>query len=99
MISVVLIIIVKTPTLPTNRYNCLYLTGHVSFSFFATVLYFVALNFGSGVLVTLNYSSAIVLSMLSQYIIVYDIQPGHRNAVEITGAALVLMVTDTPACT
>ena len=91
LVSLVLMLIFETPTLPNNIYNALYLTGHVIFSFLATVTYFIALNFASGVLVTLNYSFGIVLSMLSQYFIVRNVHSGHRNLMEIGGALLVLL--------
>ena len=93
LVSLLLMFIFESPTLPEDIYNVFYLSGHVAFSFLATVTYFVALNFASGILVTLNYSSGIVLSMLSQYFIVYKIHSGHRNLLEIGGAVLVLSAT------
>ena len=94
LVSLLLMFIFESPNLPDDIYNVLYLTGHVTLSFLATVTYFVALNyFASGILVTLNYSSGIVLSMSSQYFIVYKIHSGHRNLLEIGGAVLVLPAT------
>ena len=93
LVSLLFMFIFESSTLPDDIYNVMYLTGHVTLSFLATVTYFVVLNFASGVLVTLNYSSGIVLSMLSQYFIVYNVHPGHRNLIEIGGAVLILLAT------
>ena len=93
LVSLLLMFIFESPTLPDDIYNGLFITGHVTLSFLATVTYFVALNFASGILVTLYYSFGIVLSMLSQYFIVYKIYSGHRNLLEIGGAVLVLSAT------
>ena len=90
-ISAFLMGVLEKPTLPSDALGMLYLVGHVIFSFSGTVCFYVALNMASGVLVALSYTTSIVFSMVAQYFILQDIQPGHRNLLEICGALLVLI--------
>ena len=93
LISVIPMLIFETPTVPKDLMSSLFLTGHIAFSFLATVSYYMAVNVASGVLVSLSYSSGVLFSMLAQYFIVNNIKPGHRNLLEISGAVLVLFAS------
>ena len=91
VISAVLMGILEKPKLPVDLNGCLYLTGHVIFSYLGNVCFYVGLNIASGVLVVLAYTPAIVFSMIVQYFITFSIQPGQRNVLEIFGAILVFV--------
>ena len=90
-ISAILMGILEKPKLPVDLNGCMYLTGHVVFSFLGTLCFYLAVNVASGVLVVLAYTPAIAFSMIVQYFITFNIQPGHRNVLEICGAILVFV--------
>ena len=91
IVSAVLMGCLEKPVLPHNINASLYLSGHIFFTLLGTVSFYAAINIASGVLVALAYTSVIVFSMAAQYAFMENIQPGHRNILEICGAILVLI--------
>ncbi len=90
-VSTVTMVVFEHFILPDTLTDWLLLSGHVIFSFLGTVIYYYAITLTSGVLVTLTYTTSVILSMLSQYLLTQGVMPGHHNVLEFLGSILVFI--------
>ena len=90
-LSTVTMVMFEHFVLPETLTDWLLLSGHVIFSFIGTATYYYAITLTSGVLVTLTYTTSVILSMLSQYVLTQGVMPGHHNVLEFLGSILVFI--------
>ena len=89
LVSIIPMLILESPTLPTNWIDVLYISVHtISFTigwpFYIYILKYISAN-------TFNiiWSTITVFMLIAQYTILSSILPGHRNWVEVVGVLLV----------
>ena len=91
LISMLLMFMFESPVLPNSTENYMFLLGHSVSSTLQWPLYFLAASYVTGGTINITMSLSSVFLLLSQYTILKDIQPGHRNWIEGIGVACVII--------
>ena len=91
LISMLLMFIFESPVLPNSTENYMFLSGHSVSSTLQWPLYFLAASYVTGGTINITMSLSSVFLLLSQYTILKDIHPGHRNWIEGVGVACVIV--------
>ena len=91
VISVILMVALETPVLPSNWYDALMVTTHSVSAAAVYPLYIIAPKYISGNTYSLIFTTEVVFMLISQYTVLSSILPGHRNWMEVVGVILVLL--------
>ena len=89
LLSTIGMLILETPTLPTNWTDVLYIFIHTVSYTMLWPLYIYVLQYISANAYNIIWSTSTVLMLLAQYTILSRILPGHRNWMEVVGVLLV----------
>ena len=90
-ISTIIMFAVEEPVLPNSWYDFSLVVAHALSYTFMFPVYFYAVEKIEGNTYTLINSTSTVVMLVSQYTFLSSIHPGHRNWIEIFGAALVMI--------
>ena len=91
LVSLILMVTMETPVLPSNWFNAAMVTLHSVESAFIWRLYIYAPRYISGNTFALILTSDVVFMLVAQYTVLSSILPGHRNWLEVVGVLLVLL--------
>ena len=89
LLSVIGMLILETPTLPTNWMDVFYIVIHTLAYTMLWPLYIYVFQYISGNTFNIIWSTSTVFMLLAQYTILSSILPGHRNWMEVFGVLLV----------
>ena len=89
LLSTIGMLILETPTLPTNWMDVLYIFIHTISYALMWSLYIHVLQYISANAYNIIWSTSTVFMLLAQYTILSTILPGHRNWMEVVGVLLV----------
>ncbi len=98
-LSIVLMLIFerKELTFPTDSTNLLYLGIHTFTTGFVCICYFVALDYGSAIVISIVHNSEIPMRLLFQYALARQFQPLDGSVWDIAGAIVVTISITLPA--
>ena len=89
LISIVLMLILESPTLPTNWTDVIYIVIHTTSFATGWPLYIYILRYISANTFNIIWSTITVFMLIAQYTVLSSILPGHRNWIEVVGVLLV----------
>ena len=90
-ISIIIMFAVEEPVLPSSWYDFSLVMAHaLSYTFMWPVYFYSAENIEGNTYTLINSTSTVVM-LVSQYTFLSSIHPGHRNWIEIFGAAPVMI--------
>ena len=91
IISMIVMFLTETPTLPRNWYDTLLVTLHCLAYVCLRPLHMYAFATISGNTVSVMFCFSTVLMIAAQYTVLSNILPGNQNWIEVVGVALVLI--------
>ena len=89
LISIVLMLILESPTLPTSWTDVAYIVIHTTSFAAGWPLYIYILRYISANTFNIIWSTITVFMLIAQYTVLSSILPGHRNWMEVVGVLLV----------
>ncbi len=89
ILSLIPMLIFESITAPSSVESYIYVVSHIFVSLINTLTFLEALRYTHGYMVAIIFTSSIPMMLACQYTVLREIHPGHENAVEIVGAALV----------
>ncbi len=98
-VTLMLIFEVNKLTFPTDLLNISYVAGHTFLTGASAVLYFVALNYGSAIVISIAFNVEIPMRLLFQYVLASHLQPVEGSVWDICGAIVVTIGIALPAVT
>ncbi len=101
VISVTLMLIFEFHklTFPTDLLNISYVAGNTFLTGASAVWYFVALNYGSAIVISIAFNVEIPMRLLFQYVLASHLQPVEGSVWDICGAIVVTIGIALPAVT
>ena len=90
-ISVVFMLIMETPVLPSNWFDTVMIIVHSCTCPGLFALYIYGPKYISGNTFTLILTTDLIFMLIAQYTVLSSILPGYRNWMEVVGVVLVLL--------
>ncbi len=93
LFSIIPMLILEKPKLPSSFKNYMYITAHLCSSLINDLTYLEALKLTHGYIFTIIVTSGIPMMLGCQYTVLRHILPGHQNIWEVLGVILVTVAT------